>query len=71
MQNGQNLSFKTPVRNIYVSIQGLEDPYIWVNTMERNSTVIYAYPYYTNTSNIVGGMIIILPIMCTNQSLNI
>lgn len=46
--NGQNVTFSLPSQNVYVSIQGLEDPYIWVNTKERNSSVIYAYPYYTS-----------------------
>ena len=49
VQNGsQNVTFNTPARNVYVSIINLEDPYIWVNTHERNSSVIYSYPYYTN-----------------------
>ena len=51
VQNGQNVTINTPVESAYVSIIGLEDPYIWVNTKERNSSVIYAYPYYTNTYN--------------------
>ncbi len=51
VQNGQNVTINTPVESAYVSILGLEDPYIWVNTKERNSSVIYAYPYYTNTYN--------------------
>ncbi|MGA2676195.1 MAG: hypothetical protein ABSE83_04795 [Methanobacterium sp.] len=51
VQNGQNVTIYTPVENAYVSIQGLEDPYIWVNTKERNSSVIWPYPYYTNTYN--------------------
>ena len=45
-QNNQSLSFNTPQQNIYVSVIGLEDPYIWVNTKARISSVIYEYPYY-------------------------
>ena len=45
-QNNQSLSFSTPQQNIYVSIIGLEDPYIWVETKARISSVIYEYPYY-------------------------
>ncbi len=51
VQNNQSVQFKTPVRNVYVSIVGLEDPYIWVNTKERNTSVIYNYPYYTSQFN--------------------
>jgi len=51
VQNGQNVTINTPVESAYVSIIGLEDPYVWVNTKERNSSVIYAYPFYTNTYN--------------------
>jgi hypothetical protein len=51
VQNGQNVTINTPKESAYVSIIGLEDPYIWVNTKERNSSVIYNYPYYTNTYN--------------------
>lgn len=51
-QNNQSVEFNTPVRNVYVSIERLEDPYIWVNTKMRNSSVIYKYPYYTSASAI-------------------
>ncbi|WP_424355890.1 hypothetical protein [Methanobacterium sp. MBAC-LM] len=43
---GQNVTFNTPAQNAYVSIEGLEDPYIWVNAKERISSVFYKYPYY-------------------------
>ncbi|MGB9979437.1 hypothetical protein [Methanobacterium sp.] len=42
----QSVTFNTPPQTAYVSIEGLEDPYIWVNTKERNSSIIYKYPYY-------------------------
>ena len=54
-RNNQSVEFNTPVRNVYVSIEGLDDPYIWVNTKERNSSVIYKYPYYTSAGAIVNG----------------
>lgn len=38
---------KTPNMTTYVSIQGLEDPYIWIYSKFRISSVIYKYPYYT------------------------
>ena len=53
--NNQSFVFKTPPMNVYISITQLEDPYIWVNTYGHNSSVIYPYPYYTATSNIIGG----------------
>ncbi|MGV8144763.1 MAG: hypothetical protein ACP5OJ_09155 [Methanothermobacter sp.] len=37
----------TPDSSTYVSIQGLEDPYVWIYTKYRSSNVIYKYPYYT------------------------
>ena len=43
---GQSVTFNTPPQSAYVSIEGLEDPYIWVNTKERNTSIIYKYPYY-------------------------
>jgi hypothetical protein len=49
-RNNQTAEFNTPVRNVYVSIEKLEDPWIWVNTRERNSSVIYKYPYSTSAS---------------------
>lgn len=52
-QTIQSVQFNTPVRNVYVSIEKLEDPYIWVNTKERNSSVIYRYPYFTSSGAIV------------------
>ena len=36
----------SPAMRVYVSIEGLEDPYVWINSKERVSTVIYKYPYY-------------------------
>jgi hypothetical protein len=45
-QNGQNFTGYTQNITSYVSIQGTEDPYIWVNTLNRRSDVIYKYPFY-------------------------
>lgn len=42
----QNVTFTIPAQNVYVNIEYLEDPYIWVNTKARNSTIIAKYPYY-------------------------
>ena len=53
--NNQSFVFNTPPMNVYISIERLEDPYIWVNTFGRNSSVIYKYPYYTQSSSIIGG----------------
>ena len=50
-QNGQSLSFSTPAQNIYISLLQLEDPYVWVNTKARTSSLIYQYPYYDPSSN--------------------
>lgn len=46
VQRGQSFEGKTPEIKAYVSIEGLEDPYIWINTRHRQSNVIYKYPYY-------------------------
>lgn len=46
VQKGQSFEGKTPQLKAYVSIEGLEDPYIWINTKYRQSNVIYKYPYY-------------------------
>jgi len=46
VQKGQSLEGKTPQIKAYVSIEGLEDPYIWINTKCCQSSVIYKYPYY-------------------------
>jgi len=53
--NNQTFNFNTPSMNIYISIEGLEDPYIWVNTFGHNNSVIYKYPFYTQSSSIIGG----------------
>lgn len=53
-QNNQTVQFNTPVKNVRVSIEQLEDPWIWVMTKERNSSVIYKYPFYTSSSAISG-----------------
>lgn len=47
VQNGQNYTFKTPPVTSYVSIEGLEDPYIWVKSKDRSAYLIYKYPYYS------------------------
>lgn len=43
----QVYELKTPDISTYVSIQGLEDPYIWIYSKYRSSNVIYNYPWYT------------------------
>jgi hypothetical protein len=53
--NNQSFVFNTPPLNVYVSIVGLEDPYIWVNTFAHNSSLIYPYPDYTSSNSIIGG----------------
>ncbi len=53
--NNQSISLNTPQMNIYISVAQLEDPYIWVNTYGRNSSIINPYPYYTQSSNIISG----------------
>ena len=53
-KNNQTVQFNTPVKNVYVSVEKLEDPWIWVMTKERNSSVIYRYPYYTSSGAISG-----------------
>jgi hypothetical protein len=55
-QNNQTVQFNTPVKNVRVSIEQLEDPWIWVMTKERNSSVIYKYPFYTSASSISGAI---------------
>ena len=49
-QEGQIYMGETPEITGYVSIEGLEDPYIWVNTESKMSNVFYRYPYYSNKS---------------------
>lgn len=43
----QVYELKTPDMSSYVSIEGLEDPYIWIYTKYRTSNVIYKYEYAT------------------------
>lgn len=47
-QTDRDVVFYTPPISSYVSIQGLEDPYVWINTKYRTSNTIYSYPYYTS-----------------------
>lgn len=49
LQKGQNATIRTPPISTAVSLEGLEDPYIWVYSKDRESNVIYKYPYYTPT----------------------
>lgn len=48
VQKDQVYEGVTPPITSYVSISGLEDPYIWVNSKERNSNIIHKVPdeYY-------------------------
>jgi hypothetical protein len=49
VQNDQNFTGYTPKDiSVYVSIIGLEDPYIWVKSKDRRSTTIDKYAYYTS-----------------------
>ncbi len=43
----QVYELKTPDMSTYVTIEGLEDPYIWIYTKFRTSNVIYKYEYAT------------------------
>ncbi|MBU4608495.1 MAG: hypothetical protein KUA33_05325, partial [Methanobacterium sp.] len=49
VQKDQVYEGVTPPITSYVSISGLEDPYIWVNSKERNSNVIFKSPYYEDS----------------------
>lgn len=52
-QNDTNQVFTgyTPPITVYISIEGLEDPYIWLNSKNRVSTIIYQYPHYTKDAS--------------------
>lgn len=45
-QKDQSYEGVTPTIKVPVSIQGLEDPYIWLNTNYLNSNLIFSYPEY-------------------------
>lgn len=47
----QVYELKTPDMSTYVTIEGLEDPYIWIYTKYRTSNVIYKYQYSTVIGN--------------------
>ncbi|HML06296.1 MAG TPA: hypothetical protein VK426_11020 [Methanobacterium sp.] len=49
VQNGQNYTFQTPPVSSQVSIEGLEDPYIWIKSRNRLSVLFYKYPYYSQS----------------------
>jgi len=49
--DGQNFTGYTSNITAYVSIQGMEDPYIWINSLNRRSDVIYKYPFYDSYYN--------------------
>lgn len=42
----QVFELKIPPLSTYVTITGLEDPYIWIYTKYRSSNVIFSYPHY-------------------------
>lgn len=46
VQKDQVFEGKLPSIKTYVTFEGLEDPYIWINTNFNKTDVIYAYPYY-------------------------
>lgn len=43
----QVYELKTPDSSTYVTIEGLEDPYVWIYSKYRSSNVIYKYNYST------------------------
>lgn len=49
IQRDQVYEGKTPKIKVYVSIEGIEDPYIWLNAKNRKSNIIYKYPHQTYT----------------------
>jgi hypothetical protein len=53
-QKGQNSTLIIPQNaiKVTVSIEGLEDPYIWVKSKDRRSDNIYKYPYYSYIPNL-------------------
>ncbi|OEC84878.1 MULTISPECIES: hypothetical protein [Methanobacterium] len=51
VQKDQVYEGTLPSISSYVSIRGMEDPYIWVNSKQRTSNIIYEYPYYKDYEN--------------------
>lgn len=53
MENNQTFEGTIPRIKAYVSIEGIEDPYIWANSKFRTSTIIYKYSnyYVSSTGN--------------------
>ncbi|MDP3014372.1 MAG: hypothetical protein Q8M92_09035, partial [Candidatus Subteraquimicrobiales bacterium] len=51
VQKDQNATLMTPQISVSVSIENLEDPYVWIYSKNRISNVIYKYPYYTTQNN--------------------
>jgi len=45
-QKDQTFEGITPPIRVFVSVQGLEDPYIWLNTDYLRSNLIFSYPEY-------------------------
>ncbi|MGZ7096030.1 MAG: hypothetical protein ACXVHU_06120 [Methanobacterium sp.] len=52
VQKDQVYEGKLPPISSYVSVEGMEDPYIWVNSRFRQSNIIYKYPYYRDYGNV-------------------
>jgi hypothetical protein len=48
VQNDQSYEGSTPDISAYISIEGLEDPYIWLNSNYNETDLIYSYPHYTS-----------------------
>lgn len=46
VENNQTFEGTIPTIRAYVSIEGMEDPYIWANNKFRTSTIIYKFPHY-------------------------
>lgn len=51
VQEGQVYMGLTPNITSYVSIEGLEDAYIWIKAEEKYNAIFYKYPYYSNKSD--------------------
>jgi hypothetical protein len=50
-QKDQSYEGVTPTIKVPITIQGLEDPYIWLNTQYLNSNLIFSYPEYDESSS--------------------
>jgi len=51
VQRDQVFEGTLPPISSYVSIEGMEDPYIWINSRHRQSNIIYRYPHFREHRN--------------------